>query len=111
MLGVVACAASPFVGVACESRGRSGFCEDAEAAVEQSYPSGGGDVSERLGAVVPDGLSVSNAAAWRAAVESVTDQLRAFRDGKSSEGWSTQPAATAASRVCGSEIASFNVMP
>jgi hypothetical protein len=71
----------------------------------------GGDLSARLATVVPQGLSDREASSWRVAVESVTNQLEAFNNGESPDGWSTQTAASTASRICESDIASFSVTP
>jgi hypothetical protein len=95
----------------CGSNSETGFCDSATAVLEAPHPPDGGDLGARLEAVRLDGLSDSEAASWRAAVENVTRQVHLFNSSASSDGWSTSIAASAASRICGSQIDSFSVVP
>ena len=57
------------------------------------------------------GLSGSDGSAFAAALDVVESRITNFNDGQGPNGWSTQAAATIASRICGSDLASFYVMP
>jgi len=88
------------------------FCSAARDALNGvQIPGGGEDAVQRLRAVGTDDLEERDAVSWRVAVESFATDVERFLAGSSSEGWTTQHVASAASRVCGSEFDSFTETP
>ena len=109
VIGVIAV---PLVG--CDSDQSSGdrFCNDARQVMNaRDFPSDGAGVVDDLRSIDVSGLSGSDGSAFAAALDVVESQITKFNDGQGQNGWSTQAAATIASRICGSDLASFNVMP
>lgn len=104
--------AVPLVGCDSDQSSGEGFCSDAREVMKAGpFPSDGAGVIDELRSIDMSGLSDSDAPAFAAALDVVDTQITKFNAGQGPNGWSTQAAATIASRICGTDFASFNVMP
>lgn len=102
-------------GVGCrgeDGHGASRFCSDARRVMNgASFPPDGAGVAADLRSIDVSGLTESDRSAFASALDEVESQITKFNAGQGPDGWSTQITAAIASRICGRELGSFNVMP
>lgn len=102
-------------GVACggeAGQGAGRFCSDARRVMNgASFPSDGAGVVADLRSIDMSGLTDSDRSLFASALDEVESQITKFNAGQGPDGWSTQAAAAIATRICGTDMTSFNVMP
>jgi len=88
------------------------FCAAADQLFNHSTfaPDGEGVVAALRGLDV-DGVAPADRGPWRAAIGRIETTIAEFRGGAAPDGWSTEPAATLAARICDREMQVFVVMP
>lgn len=106
LVGIVACTSSD------DAQSKSAFCDSAEAVVsEGTFDSTGSGVVHAMRDLDTSGLSDADRDDLSDAIDVVEEQIAAFNDGRAPDGWSTEPVANVASRICDVEMTSFHVMP
>jgi hypothetical protein len=81
---------------------RPKYCQPMIEVLAQSYPDDGGTLLEDLRAIAPTGRIAAQ-------VETLATALGKFRDGTSTQGWSTSNLADAVSVICGLKVPSQTV--
>lgn len=76
-----------------------------------SFPSDGAGVVADLRSIDISGLMDSDRAVFASTLDEVESQITKFKAGQGLSGWSTQAAADIATRICGTDMTSFNVIP
>jgi hypothetical protein len=102
-------------GIGCsgeDGQGVGRFCSDARQVMNDvSFPPDGAGVVADLRSIDVSGLVENDRAVFASALDEVESQITKFNAGQGLDGWSTQAAADIATRICGSDMTSFNVIP
>jgi hypothetical protein len=112
-LAIAAVLSAAGVGCGGESgQGANRFCSDARRVMNVStFPSDGVGLVANLRSIDVSGLPERDRVEFAAALEVVGFQITKHNAGEGLDGWSTQSLADIATRICGTEMTSFNVIP
>ena len=90
----------------------SRFCTSAAAILNrQSFSSNGADVVADLHTIDIDELSEADRQSFLTAIDQIDAAIYSFNNVDSLEGWSTRPVADIATRLCGTDMQAYYVMP
>ena len=117
LTGLVAAILCATLGVACgssapQTASNTAFCDSADKLLNAgSFASDGTGVVEALRALDISGLPGSDQEEISTAIDAVGANLASFNNGQAPDGWSTEPVATVAARLCGEDMSSFFAVP
>ena len=117
LTGLVAAVVCTTFGVACGSSAPEGassaaFCDSAEKVLNQgSFASDGSGVVEAFRALDVSGLPGSDQERISTAIDAVEANIASFNNRQAPDGWSTEPVAMVAARLCGADMNSFFAVP
>jgi hypothetical protein len=88
------------------------FCASADSVLNNgNFASDGGGVIESLRGMDVTDLTGVEQEKVSTAIEVVEANIAAFNSGDAPDGWSTEPVATLATRICGQDMTSFYAVP
>ncbi len=103
----VTCGSSPHEGASITA-----FCASADSVLNKgAFASDGGGVVDSLRRLDLRDLPGVDQEKVSTAVDIVEANIAAFDSGQAPDGWSTEPVAALATRICGADMTSFHVVP
>ena len=114
LTAIVLCGATS---VACGSDAHDGasavaFCASADQLFNNgSFASDGGGVVGALRALDVTNLPGADQERISTAIDTVEANIASFGLGQAPDGWSTEPVATVAARLCGADMSTFSAVP
>lgn len=110
---VLSCGVTSACGLpAAETPSTVSFCSSADKLFnDETFASDGGGVVDAIRGLDLTNLASADRDEVSSAIETVAANIAAFNNGQAPDGWSTEPAAAVAARICGIDMSSFFVVP